>query len=159
MHRVTVRFVLEVAAMALALAPGVQPLAGESVSGSIAFPRPQKMSVVVGARDRLSLQLGFDGRCKGGGIGELWMSFVPARHTLKVRSGAFSGRVTGTWRGVGGRKAWTGHFIWRVSGRFTDHEVASATVSGSVIVRSGGRAVSRCDTARPATARLRGKSR
>jgi hypothetical protein len=148
-------FVLQVAAVFLALAPGVQPLAGESVSGQIAFPRPQKMSVVVGAKDRVSLRLGFDGRCKGGGIGELWMSYVPARQTLKVRSGAFSGRVTGVARGVGGRDAWTGHFTWRVSGRFTDHEVASATVSGSVIVRSGGKAVSRCDTARPAGARLR----
>jgi hypothetical protein len=151
--------VLAIAAAFLALAPGVQPLAGESVSGSIAFPRPQKMSMVVGARDRLALRLGFDGRCAGGGIDELWMSFVPARQTLKVRSGAFSGRVTGVSRGVGGRDAWTGHFTWRVSGRFTDHEVASATVSGSVIVRSGGRAISRCDTARPATARLRAASR
>ena len=148
--------VLEVAAVLLALAPGVQPLAGESVSGPIAFPRPQKMSVLVGAKDRLSLRLGFDGHCAGGGIGELWMSFVPARQTLKVRSGGFTGRVTGVARGVGGRKDWTGHFTWRISGRFTDHEVASATVSGSVIVRSGGRAVSRCDTARPAGARLKG---
>jgi hypothetical protein len=150
---------LAVATAILALAPGVQPLAGESVSGPIAFPRPQKMSVVVGARDRLSFRLGFDGRCAGGGIDELWMSYVPARQTLKVRSGAFSGRLTGTSRGVGGRDAWTGHFTWRVSGRFTDHGVASATVSGSVIVRSGHRAVSRCDIARPARAQLRAASR
>ncbi len=143
------------AAVAVLLAPGVQPLAGESVSGAIAFPRPQRMSVDVGARDRLTLRLGFDGRCKGGGIGELWMSFVPAKQTLRVRDGAFSGRVTGTARGVGGRDSWTGHFTWRVSGRFSDHEMASAMVSGSVLVRSGGRAVSRCDTARPALARLR----
>ncbi len=146
---------LAVAAAILALAPGVQPLAGESVSGSIAFPRRQKMSIDVGARDRLTLRLGFDGHCAGGGIDELWMSYVPARQTLRVRDGAFSGRVTGVSRGVGGRDAWTGHFTWRISGRFTDHEVATATVSGSVIVRSGGRAVSRCDTARPARARLR----
>ncbi len=144
------------AAVALLLAPGVQPLAGESVSGAIAFPRPQRMSVDVGARDRLSLRLGFDGRCKGGGIGELWMSFVPAKQALRVRGGAFSGRVTGISRGVAGHEGWTGHFTWRITGQFTDHEVASATVSGSVIVRSGGRAVSRCETARPARARLRG---
>jgi hypothetical protein len=148
--------VLGAAAVILALAPGVQPLAGESVSGSIAFPRPQKMSLDVGAGDRLVLRLGFDGRCKGGGLGELWMSFVPARETLRVRNGTFSGRVTGTSRGVGGRDAWTGHFTWRVSGRFSDHEVASATVSGSVIVRSGGHTVSRCDTSRPARVRLKG---
>jgi len=156
MHRVTVCFVLVTAALLAALVPGVQPLAGESVTGSIAFPRPQKMSITVGAGNRLSLQLGFDGRCKGGGIGELWSSFVPARQTLRVRDGAFSGRVTGVSRGVGGRDDWTGHFTWRVSGRFTDHEVASATVSGSVIVRSGGKAVSRCEIARPSRARLRG---
>ena len=147
---------LRVAAVILALAPGVQPLAGESVSGPIAFPRPQKMSILVGARDRASLRLGFDGRCAGGGIDELWMSFVPVKQTLRVRDGAFSGRVTGVSRGVGGREAWTGHFTWRVSGQFTDHEVASATVSGSVIVRSGGHAVSRCDTSRPARVRLKG---
>ena len=156
MHRVTVRTVLAVAAAVLALAPGVQPLAGESVSGRVAFPRPQKMSIDVGARDRLSLRLGFDGRCAGGGIDELWMSYVPARQTLRVRKGSFSGRVTGVSRGVGGREAWTGHFTWRVSGQFTDHEVVSATVSGSVIVRSGRRAVSRCEIARPTRARLRG---
>jgi hypothetical protein len=145
--------------MLLALAPGVQPLAGESVSGSIAFPRKQRMSIDVGARDRLTLRLGFDGRCKGGGIDELWMSYVPARETLRVRKGAFSGRVTAVSRGVGGNDAWTGHFSWRISGRFTAHEAVSATVSGSVIVRSKGRAVSRCDITRPAKARLRGKSR
>ena len=72
MHRVTVCFVLVTAALLAALVPGVQPLAGESVSGPIAFPRPQKMSILVGANDRLSLRLGFDARCAGGGIGELW---------------------------------------------------------------------------------------
>jgi hypothetical protein len=159
MHRVTVRFVLALAALALALGPGVQPMAGESVSGSIAFPRAQKMAIAVGARDRLTLQLGFDGRCKGGRLGELWMSFVPARETLRVRDGAFSGRVTGVSEGVGGHDGWTGHFTWRVSGRFAAHEVASASVSGSVIVRSGGHAVSRCDTAVAANARLRGSGR
>jgi hypothetical protein len=147
--------VLAVAAVFLALAPGVQPLAGESVSGSVAFPRAQKMSIDVGARNRLTLRVGFDGRCKGGGIDELWMSNVPGRETLRVRNGSFSGRVTGVSRGVGGNDAWTGRFSWRVSGRFTAHEVATVTVSGSVIVRSNGRAVSRCDIARPARARLR----
>lgn len=147
---------LAFAAVALALVPSVQPAAGDSVAGSIAFPRPQKMSIDVGAGDRLSLRMGFDGRCTGGGIDELWMSYVPARETLRVRGGAFSGRVTGVSEGVGGRSGWTGHFSWRVSGRFTAHELASVKVSGSVIVRSGGRKVSRCDIARPATARLRG---
>lgn len=147
---------LAAAAAFLALVPGVQPLAGESVSGSIAFPRPQKMKIDVGAGDRLTVKLGFDGRCKGGGIDELWMSYVPVKQRLRVRGGSFSGRVTGVAQGIGGNDAWTGHFTWRVSGRFTAHEVASATVSGSVIVRTRGRAVSRCDTARPAKVRLRG---
>ena len=147
---------LAFAAVALALAPSVQPVAGDSVAGSIAFPRRQKMSIDVGAADRLSLRLGFDGRCKGGGIDELWMSYVPVRETLRVRGGAFAGRVTGVSEGVGGRAGWTGHFTWRVSGRFTAHEVASVKVSGSVIVRAHGRKVSRCDIARPANARLRG---
>jgi hypothetical protein len=142
-------------AVALALASGVQPFAGESVSGPIAFPRPQRMSLVVGQKDRVSLQLGFDGRCAGGGLGELWMSFVPAKQTLKVRNGEFSGRVTGTSRGVGGTSR-DAYFTWRVSGKFTDHEVASVTVSGSAIVRSGRKAVSRCEIARPSSARLRG---
>jgi hypothetical protein len=156
MHRVKVRDgILSAIALALALAPGVQPPAGESVSGSIAFPRPQKVSIEVGPGDRLSARLGFDGRCSGGGLGELWMSSVPAKQTLRVRNGTFSGRMTAVLDGVGRRDAWTGHFVWRVAGRFGDRGLATATVSGSVIVRAGGRNISRCDIARPASARLR----
>jgi hypothetical protein len=139
---------------ALAAAAGVQPLSGESVTGTIAFPRAQKMSLTVLERDRLALRLGFDGRCDGGGLGELWMSFVPARETLEVRGGRFAGKLTGTSRGVGGTSARTAHFTWRVSGRFTDHRAATATIAGSAIVREGRKAIARCEIARPATATL-----
>jgi hypothetical protein len=141
------------ALLALA-AGGVQPLSGESVTGTLAFPRPQQMSIKVGDRDRLALALGFDGTCAGGGLGELWMSFVPATGSLKVRDGAFSGKLTGSSRGVGGDKSRTASFTWNVSGRFTDHQVATATVAGSALVKEGRKVVSRCSIARPAAARL-----
>jgi hypothetical protein len=134
--------------------PGVQPFAGESVAGRITFPRPQGMSIAVLEGGRLSLRLGFDGRCAGGGLGELWMAFVPAKETLVVRRGVFAGKVTGTSRGIGGDAGRTARFTWSVSGRFTDHQVARVTVSGSAIVRAGGKAVSRCEIAKPASARL-----
>jgi hypothetical protein len=113
------------------------------------------MTIAVRDRDRLELRLGFDGRCDGGGVGELWMSYVPASRTLKLRGGEFTGKVTGTSRGVGGDASRTAFFTWRVSGRFTGHGAATATVSGSAIIRRAGKAVSRCEIAKPATAKLR----
>src|SRR4029077_8503753 len=72
-HRVTVvrtaRFqcmVLPMTLAALAGAPGVQPLPGDSVTGPSGFPRGQKMTIAVRDRARLELRLGFDGRCDGG---------------------------------------------------------------------------------------------
>jgi hypothetical protein len=147
--------VLSTSLAVLALAAGgVQPLSGESVTGTLAFPRPQQMSIKVGGNDRLSLALGFDGTCAGGGLGELWMSFVPANGTLKVRDGAFSGKLSGRASGVGGSKSRTASFSWSVSGRFTAHQVGTATVSGSALVKEGGKVVSRCTIAKPAAARL-----
>jgi hypothetical protein len=139
----------------LAAAAGIQPFAGESVTGPIAFPREQKMSIIVRDRDRLELRLGFDGRCDGGGVRELWMSYVLARRTLKVHGGEFSGKVTATARAFGGDPSRTASFTWRVSGRFTDHGAATATVSGAAVVRRSGKARARCETAKPATATLR----
>ena len=110
-------FSMSLAALALA-AGGVQPVSGESVTGTLAFPRPQQMSIRAGEHDRLALALGFDGKCSGGGLGELWMSFVPANEPLKVRGGVFSGRLTGATRVNASR---TASFTWRVSGRFTGH--------------------------------------
>jgi hypothetical protein len=100
--------VLLLALPAVASAAAVQPQRGVSLTGTVAFPRPQQMSLRVEARDRLTVALGFDGRCRGGGIGELWMSFVPARGSLRVKDGVFAGRLTGTssaLRGVAGRTA------------------------------------------------------
>jgi hypothetical protein len=147
--------VLATSLAVLASAAGVQPLAGESVTGAIAFPRAQKMSITVRGGDRLELRLGFDGRCDGGGLRELWMSYVPARRTLKVRDGEFSGKVTGTSRGVGGDPSRTASFTWRVSGRFTDHGAATAELTGTAIVRRAGKAVSRCEISKPSAATLR----
>jgi hypothetical protein len=137
---------------AAARAAAVQPQRGVAVSGTIEFPRPQRMSLQVGARDRLTVTLGFDGRCRGGGIGELWMSFVPARGSLTVKDGVFSGRLTGTSSALGGKR--TASFSWRLSGHFTDSKVATATVTGSARVRSGSHVISRCTIAKPATVRL-----
>jgi hypothetical protein len=146
--------VLGLAAPAVASAGGVQPRRGDSLSGTIAFPRPQQMSLRVDARERLVVALGFDGRCSGGGIGELWMSFVRARGTLAVKDGVFSGRLTGTSKRPGGVAGRTASFTWILSGRFTDHELATATVDGSAELRSGSRVSSRCTIAKPAAVRL-----
>jgi opacity protein-like surface antigen len=146
--------VLVLAPPAAAAATGVQPQRGDAVSGSIAFPRPQRMSLRVDSRARLVAALGFDGRCSGGGIGELWMSFVPARGTLAVKDGVFSGRLTGTSKRLGGVAGRSAAFTWIVSGRFTDHEVATATVDGSAEVRSGAHVLSRCTIAKRASVRL-----
>jgi Periviscerokinin family len=142
-------------ATALAVLAGIQPFAGETVSGMIPFPRAQKMSITVRGADKLELRLGFDGRCDGGGLGELWMSSVPATSRLTVRDGRFSGRLTGSSRGIGGRPQRVAKFSWRVSGRFTDHGQAVATVSGSALVREHGKAIARCETRKPAKATLR----
>jgi hypothetical protein len=138
----------------LALGGGVQPSSGDSVSGAIAFPRRQQMSIEVGDNDQLSFLLGFDGKCSGGGLGELWMSHVPARETLRVRKGEFSGRLTSAVDSADSR---TTSFSWRIAGRFTDRQVATATVSGTALVRSRGKVVSRCTVAKPATAKLKHK--
>ena len=136
----------------LAFGGGVQPSSGDSVGGAIAFKRPQPMSIDVGAGDRLSFVLGFDGKCTGSKLGELWMSGVKGKQTLAVRKGKFSGRVTGTAdAGDQGRTT----FYWNVSGTFTGRQVAKASVSGRALVRSNGKVVARCTIAKPATAKLK----
>jgi hypothetical protein len=112
------------------------------------------MSIDVGARDRLTLRLGFDGRCKGGGFGEFWAKFIPARETVRIRNGRFSARLTGTTKNVGGVPGRNGTFHWRLTGRFLDRDTATATVRGKAEVRSGKRVVSRCKIAKPSTVRL-----
>jgi hypothetical protein len=144
---------LGLALISVALAGGgVQPATGDYVEGRAAFPRPQHMSISVENGDRLAVRLGFDGRCTGGGLGELWIADVPGHGTLRVHGGAFSGRVTGTDAGiVRGRVT---SFAWTLSGRFTGDHVATAVLEGRATVRSHGRVISRCRIARPARARL-----
>lgn len=135
----------------------VVPRAGLLLKGQIKFPRAQGMYVRTGAKDgsRLAVALGFHGKCKGGGLGELWASNVSAKPEVRVRDGRFEATLTGVTRNVGGVSGRTGHFEWKLSGRFTDRDVATATVSGTAEVRNGsGKIVSRCKIAEPASVRL-----
>ena len=84
---------LGAAFVALALAAGVQPAAGDFVEGAIAFPRRQPMSIQVLAGDQLAVTLGFDGRCTHGGMGELWISHVPASGTASRQEREVRGPV------------------------------------------------------------------
>lgn len=144
-----------VASPAFAADP-VEPRKGLVLKGELDFPRVQKMQVRTGAKDgsRLKVSLGFHGTCKGGGLGELWASNVAARPEVRVRDGRFDAELTGTTRSVGGVAGRTGHFTWTFSGRFTDREVAVATVRGTAEVRAGGKVVSRCEIRKPASVRL-----
>lgn len=134
----------------------VVPRAGLVLKGQIKFPRAQGMIVQTGPKDgsRLTAALGFHGKCKGGGLGELWASNVAAKPELRVRGGRFEGTLTGSTRNVGGVASRTGHFEWKLSGRFTERDVAVATVSGTAEVRAGSKVVSRCKIAEPASVRL-----
>lgn len=144
-----------VASPALAADP-IEPRAGLVLKGEIDFPRAQKMQVRTGAKDgsRLTVSLAFHGKCKGGGLGELWASNIAARPQVRVRDGRFDAALTGTTRGVGGVSGRTGHFKWTLRGRFTDRDVAVATVRGTAEVRAGGKVVSRCEIRKPASVRL-----
>src|SRR5688572_395886 len=84
------------AGAAIAAEP-VQPRAGLSLRGEIQFPRAQSMSVLTGKRDgsRLSVALGFHGKCKGGGLSELFSSNVTAKPVMRVRNGRFDATLTG----------------------------------------------------------------
>jgi hypothetical protein len=134
----------------------VTPVRGAMLTGSIQFPRPESMSLQVDRVDasKLTAQLGFDGPCSGGGIGEVWVAYVKARETIRVVNGAFDARLTGNQSNLGGVAGRTGAFSWRLTGRFTDSGTATATVSGTAVVRSGGRVVSRCKILKAASVRL-----
>jgi hypothetical protein len=143
------------AAAALAAQPPV-PVAGSVFTGKIRFPRAEGMSLSVDARDpsRAKASLGFDGTCKGGGFGEFWASYIPARETLRVHKGRFTAHLTGASRNVGGVSGRTGSFKWKLTGRFTGTDTATATVDGTAVLRSGGHRLSRCKIAHPATVKL-----
>ena len=59
----------------------VEPKAGVTMRGAIQFPRAQSMSIETDARDgnKLKVRMGFDGKCKGGGLGEAWVSTHPGQ--------------------------------------------------------------------------------
>jgi hypothetical protein len=130
---------------AVAAEPPV-PAAGTVLTGSIGFPRKQPMTLTINAHDpsRATAALGFDGRCTGGGIGEFWASYIPARETLRVRQGRFSAKLTGTARNVGGVHGRTAVFKWTLSGRFSNAVTASAKVSGTARLQASGHVISRC---------------
>jgi hypothetical protein len=154
-------FLLAITAEASA-ADEIKPRAGILLSGLIQFPREQTMTIQTGARDsskRLTVLMGFDGRCKGGGIGETWISRIESRPTVRVRDGRFSADLAGTARNLGGVKGRVGEFRWRLTGRFTERDVAVARVTGTAEIRVEGRIISRCKIAEPARVRLAIRSR
>src|SRR4051812_26746665 len=134
----------------------VEPRAGVLLSGMIQFPREQLMTIRTGTRDgsRLSVRMGFDGRCHGGGIRELWVANVKAAPQVRVHDGRFSATLTGTSRNLGRVEGRTGVFRWRLRGRFVERDVATARVSGSAEVRIDGKTISRCRIADRASVRL-----
>src|SRR5690348_3796294 len=124
------------------VAPAAQapvPAPGNMLSGKIKFPRAQGMTLTVNAQDpsKATATVGFDGKCKGGGVGEFWAAFVPARETLRIRNGRFTAHLTGVARNVGGVTGRTGSFKWKVRGHFTASDAATALVSGTAVLRSG----------------------
>jgi hypothetical protein len=138
-------------------AAAVEPRPGALLTGSIHFPRAQGMTLEIDARDttRAKASVGFDGRCKGGGVGEFWAKFVPARETVRIRNGRFSAKLTGTTEDVGGVRGRDGTFHWRLKGRFLDPDTATASVAGKAEIRMGRHVVSRCRIARAGAVRLR----
>jgi hypothetical protein len=148
-------FLLAGAAEAFA-AGDVEPSRGLVLSGPIQFPRKQAMTIETNSRDasKLTVRMAFDGRCKGGGIGEAWAARIASRPAVRVRNGRFSADLSGSARDLGGVKGRTGRFTWRLTGRFTERDVAVATVSGSADIVVGRRVVSRCKIAAPAGVRL-----
>src|SRR3954469_2253758 len=74
------------------------PSPGVMLTGKIQFPRAQAMSISTDKKDasRLTVSLGFDGRCSGGGIGESWAANVPAKPVLRAADGQVSATLTGS---------------------------------------------------------------
>jgi hypothetical protein len=133
-----------------------EPQPGVLLSGTIDFKREQAMSVQTAPGDgsKLTAYLGFDGKCRGGGLSEIWASNIVTKPTVRVKDGRFSAELTGTANNIGGVEGRKGHFRWKFSGRFTARDVVSATVSGKADVRMRGKKVSTCKIAKPASVRL-----
>jgi hypothetical protein len=140
-----------------AMAAGdVVPRAGVALSGAIKFPREQRMTLETGARDsgKLKVRMGFDGKCTGGGLQEAWASTILAKQSVRVTGGRFSADLTGTSRNLGGVSGRTGEFKWTLTGRFLTEDAATATVTGSAVIKKNGRVFSRCKIAGPTSVRL-----
>jgi hypothetical protein len=157
----TARTILVVAAVSLlpvgvAGAADVVPQPGLILTGAVKFPRAQQMRVETDRADgsKLLLRMAFDGRCKGGGLGEAWVSMLEAKPVLRVRGGRFSGSVRGIEPRFGGVESRVADFRWTVKGRFTSANAATATVSGKALIKQDGRIVSRCEIAKPASVKL-----
>jgi hypothetical protein len=161
-HRLTVAVSSTLAALTLGLAPAAPaaqapvPTPGNMLTGKIKFPRAEGMTLSVNPQDpsRATATVGFDGKCTGGGFGEFWAAYVPARETLRIRNGRFTAHLSGVSRNVGGVDGRTGSFKWKLRGHFTAGDAATALVSGTAVLRSAGHTVSRCTIAEPAVVRL-----
>jgi hypothetical protein len=153
---VLVTILAVVLAMPALAAASVAPRAGVLLSGKIDFPRAQKMSIMTDASDatKLTVNMGFDGKCKGGGLGELWAGNVRAPQTVRVRGGRISAALTGTIKDVGGVAGRTGRFKWRLTGQFVERDVVEATVTGTAEVRIDDKRVATCKIAQPTDVRL-----
>src|SRR6478752_6473786 len=133
-----------------AMAAGdVVPKAGSALTGTIKFPREQRMTLEAGAQDatKLKVRMGFDGKCTGGGLQEAWASRILADQSVRVQAGRFSADLTGTARNLGGVRGRTGEFKWTLRGRFLAEDAATATVTGSAVIKKNGRVFSRCKIA------------
>jgi hypothetical protein len=134
----------------------IVPKAGVLLSGKVKFPRAQQMWLRTADEDgtRLTVAMAFDGRCRGGGLGEVWAANIPGKPTVRVVDGRFTATLTGTLQHLGGVDGRVGHFHWRLRGRFVQPTVVSATVTGRADVKVGRKTVSRCKIAKPARVRL-----
>jgi hypothetical protein len=157
----TARTILALSAVSLlpvgvAAAADVVPEPGLILTGTVKFPRTQEMRIETDRTDgsKLLLRMAFDGKCRGGGIAEAWVSTLEARPGIRVQNGRFSASVRGIEPKFGGAKDRTADFRWKIKGRFTAANTATATVSGSALIKRRGKIISRCEIAKPVTAKL-----
>jgi hypothetical protein len=139
-----------------ASAADVPPKPGVILGGTIDFPREQRMSIETDPRDgtTLTVRMGFDGRCRGGGIQEAWVSALETTPTVRARNGRFAASLTGIERDFGHVRGRTATFTWKLSGRFTAAAAVTATVSGSAVIKHGRKVISRCEIAERTRVRL-----
>ena len=148
---------LLLAGAAPAFAAGVEPRPGIALSGQIQFPREQGMMIETDAADssKLTVRMGFHGRCAGGALREAWASNVLSRPLVRARDGRFEADLRATVNDIGDVRGRTGEFKWRLTGRFVAADVVRASVTGTAVIRGReGRVIARCKIAKPTSARL-----